>query len=331
MKPGFLEYLVCPLDRARLELEVTGQRSDVIERGTLTCTQCGEIYAIANEIPNMLSARLPGIESKRAEINGWLEMARKENWYAASDDFDLALPYVVQKLGWDPEGASNWEATRLSFDHLLETYVRPGMRVLEVGAAKSWAGHYFLERGCEYTACDILDDAYIGIGRSRFFAERFGYYEAAVADGEALPFCDGHFDMVFAVAALHHALDLDKMIREMARVAKPGGYVVGLNEGVRAIWARGTATVQADAISHGINEHVHSLWTYTRAFHQSGLKMREVKRSVGMDTQIAPKLKMILNGVRRVPFVDEQWAPWLLLSWIHPYDGASFFAVKSQA
>ena len=331
MKQTLLDYMVCPLDRARLTLAVQDARGEWIERGVLTCAQCGETFRVENGIPNMLSSRLPGIESKRAEISGWLEMARKENWYAASDEFDLALPYVVQKLGWDPQGASNWEATRLTLEQLFREYLRPGMRVLEVGAAKSWAGHYFLERGCEYTACDILDDAYIGIGRARFFAEHFGYYEVAVADGEALPFRDGHFDLVFAIAALHHALDLDKMIGEMARVAKPGAYVVGLNEGVRALWANGNATVQAEAKTHGINEHVQSLWTYTRAFRAHGLHVTQVTRSVGYDSQIAPKLKIILDGVRRVPYVGEQWAPWLLLGWIHPYDGASFFAVKTQA
>lgn len=331
MKAALLEYLVCPLDRARLEIVVEQQTDQIIRVGKLHCTRCGEMFVIQNGIPNMLSPRLPGIQAKRAEIEGWLEMARQENWYAASDEFDLALPYVVERLGWDPYGASNWEATRLSLEHLFQVYVQPGMRVLEVGAAKSWAGHYFMERGCEYTACDILDDAYIGIGRARFFAERFGHYEVAVADGEALPFRDAYFDMVFAIAALHHALDLPKMIGEMARVARPGATVAGLNEGVRAVWAKRTATLQAEAISHGINEHVHSLWTYARAFRQNGLEIRQVMRSVGYDTQIAPKLKMMMECVRHLPRVGEQWAPWLLLGWIHPYDGASFYAIKTQA
>lgn len=329
MKIEFLEYLVCPFDRAPLNLSAEQPRADYIERGALTCTQCGEKFCIANGIPNMLSDRLPGIALKHAEINGWLKMARQENWYVAVDEFDVVLPYVVDRLGWDPDGASEWEATRLSFEHLLKNYVKPGMRVLEVGAAKTWAGHYFMERGCEYTGCDILDDTNIGVGRARFFGERFGRYEVAVADGEALPFCDRYFDLVFAIAALHHALDLTKMLAEMARVAKVGAVVAGLNEGVRAVWVKENSPVQRGAMAHGINEHVHTLWTYMRAFRSSGLQVREVMRSIGYDRQLAPKLKVFLGGVRRIPYVGERWAPWLLLELIHQHDGASFYAMKT--
>jgi len=46
------------------------------------------------------------------------------------------------------------------------------------------------------------------------------------ADGEHLPFADGAFDLVYCVAALHHALDLSRMVSELARVTRPGGTVI---------------------------------------------------------------------------------------------------------
>ena len=43
-----------------------------------------------------------------------------------------------------------------------------------------------------------------------------------------LPFADGHFDLTYCVATLHHALDLPLMVAEMARVTKQGGGAAGL-------------------------------------------------------------------------------------------------------
>lgn len=328
MNASLLEALVCPVDHAPLKLNHPVQVDNQIETGALECTRCGETYEIRDGLPRMLSPRLPGIQSKLGEVRGWVDKARQEEWYRAEDESDLALPYVVEKLGWDPRGASGWVATRHSLEHLLEHYVRAGMRVLEVGAAKTWAGHYFVERGCAYTATDILDDPLIGVGRARFFTARFGAYDALVADGEALPFRDGWFDLVFGIQVLHHALDLKKMVGEMARAARAGGYVVGLNEGTRAVWASPNAEQQAGEKSLGINEHVRTLGDYLSAFRQNGLDVLEVKRAVGDRTLIAPKLRRGLDGVRALPRVGDALATTLLFDWIHSYDGVSVFASK---
>lgn len=330
MKAALLDYLVCPLDYSPLEIYITEQSGDQILTGELRCLHCEESFPIKNGIPSLLSPRVPGMAAKLGEAAGWVEMARNEAWYQADDRFDLALPYVVERLDWDPAGSGNWIASQVSLDHLLAHYVRPGMRVLEVGAAKSWAGHYFIERGCEYTACDILDDPNIGVGRSRFFSTQFGYYEAVAADGEALPFKNAYFDVVFAIAALHHALDLSKMLNQMTRVCKPGGVVAGLNEGVRAIWARADAGSQAKEKTWGINEHVHTLRAYTNAFRQNGLHIQEIRRSVGYDQLIAPRLKKGIAWMRRVPRVGDRVAPWLVLGVIHKYDGVSLYARKAM-
>src|SRR5688572_10844730 len=43
---------------------------------------------------------------------------------------------------------------------------------------------------------------------------------------EHLPFVDGVFDLAYCRSVLHHVLDPAPMIREMARVVRPGGRVV---------------------------------------------------------------------------------------------------------
>jgi len=154
--------------------------------------------------------------------------------------------------------------------------VQPGQKVLEIGAAKGWAAQHLVPRGCEYVATDVLADANVGLGRGAFYEERVGHFERVQADGEYLPFADGHFDLTFCVAALHHALDLPRMVKEMARVTRRGGIVAGLNEGTRPLGWSDDAPGQEEEKKLGINEHTHTIWAYLAAFARARLVVREL-------------------------------------------------------
>src|SRR5262249_23275480 len=253
MTTALLELLRCPVCHSLLE----GSES-------LHCTGCGREYAVEDGIPRLLDDSLPGIAEKRREIGGWLLKARNEGWYRPDDGVDAKVPFV----DWDD---SVWRANAYSFDALLTRYVRPGMRVLEVGAAKCWASAHLLPRGCEYVATDVLADPLIGLGRGAFYAGRVGEFGRVQADGEHLPFADASFDLTFCVATLHHALDLRAMVREMARVTRRRGIVAALNEGTRAVGASADAPLQREERSLGINEHVHTVWAYVWSFLSAGV------------------------------------------------------------
>jgi SAM-dependent methyltransferase len=224
----------------------------------------------------MLHEDVPGAREKLREAEGWVEKARAEGWYGADDAVDAVLPFPNRELGWNDLG---WLANGHSFQVLLDRYVgaQTGLRVLEVGAAKAWAAPYWRERGCEYVATDILVDPIIGLGRGAFYGD-FGRVQA---DGEHLPFADETFDVTYAVAALHHALDLPQMVREMARVTKPGGVVAGLNEGTRGVRRSPESPDQEGEKRLGINEHVHTPWAYVTAFTRAGLVVRRLERPDG--------------------------------------------------
>lgn len=55
MRESLMDILCCPVDKHDLELEVAerGEDDEVLE-GTLTCTECGEVYPIEGGIPNLL-------------------------------------------------------------------------------------------------------------------------------------------------------------------------------------------------------------------------------------------------------------------------------------
>jgi SAM-dependent methyltransferase len=249
-------YVVCPACRGTLD-------------GQLVCGSCGRRYELVECIPRLLDPTAPGLDAKLRELAGWPELAKEQGWYQADDRIDAALPFLNRDLGWEDRA---WAATEYGFQLLLDHYVKPGDRVLELGAAKSWASLHLLPRGCEYVACDLVVDPLIGLGRGAFFEERVGPYLRIQADGERLPFADGTFDVAFCVATLHHALDLQAMVGELARVTRRGGVVAGLNEGTRAPHRSGANPEQEHEKELGINEHVHTMWAYVWAFGRAGLR-----------------------------------------------------------
>lgn len=329
MKNTLLEYLRCPLCHQPLRIVEPAVATVFVTEGALCCTGCGQTFAVENGIPNMLVPQLPRYAEKTREVQGWIALAKADGWYEPDPVIDLALPDVVGKLGWDVETGSNWLGTYHSFTHMLAQHVRPGLKVLEVGAAKTWAGAYLVERGCTYTGFDMVTDANIGLGRSRFYKEhRHADYEVVGGDAEFLPFASEQFDLVFAVAALHHALDLPQMVSELARVAKPGGIVAGLNEGVRAYWASANDKGQAKEKTYGINEHSYTLSTYYQAFRQAGLQIKQVMHSTRYQEFLPRRWQWLLQTVDSLPFYGDRLAISLLVNFLHPYEGLTLYGQK---
>jgi len=285
----------------------------------LTCESCGRRFESSDGIVRLLDPTAPGLDAKLREIAGWPLLAREQGWYEADDRIDAALPFLNSELGWEDR---SWGATEHGFRLLLERYVRPGDRVLEVGAAKSWAAQHLLPRGCEYVACDLVVDPVIGLGRGAFFASRVGPYLRVQADGERLPFADGTFDVTFCVATLHHALDLGAMVHELARVTRRGGVVAALNEGTRAPYVTGSNPEQEHEKELGINEHVHTMWAYLWAFARAGLRPVRLEYAEGPD-ELARR--RIAGKLLRVAYLPATL--WALNA--YPYAGLTLYARRS--
>lgn len=304
-----LELLRCPTCGARVEGEEQ-----------LACSGCGAAYPVEDGIPRMLDERARGAADKRREAAGWPALARSQGWYEPDDEVDAVLPYVNRDLGWDD---LTWAANEHSFSFLL-ALLEPGMRVLEVGAAKCWAAQHVLPRGCEYVATDILADPKIGLGRGAFYEKRVGPFRRVQADGESLPFASGSFDVAYCVATLHHALDLSAMVGEMARVTRRGGHVLGLNEGTRAIRRSGNSPGQAEERSYGINEHVHTLYAYLWAFACAGVLVRRIEQADGYADLAG---RRIGGRLLQLPLVGRSAAT-LLAQTCYGYQGVSLVGRK---
>ena len=283
MEAQLLEILRCPLCGERLQ----------DDGSQLACSGCLRTFERDGDVPLLFHDDLPGAREKKREMDGWVEKARSEGWYEPDDDLDRTLPWPDRERAGD-----EWLANAHSFSMFLDRYLEPGMRVLEVGAAKCWAAPHLIARGCSYVGTDTLADPNIGLGRGAFY----GDFPRVQADAEHLPFADGAFDAAFCVATLHHALDLDAMVHELARVTRPGGLVCALNEGTRGVFASVDSPEQEAEKQLGINEHVHTVWAYVFAFVRARLQIRRVERAegwplVGVGAAVAklPKIGMTLG------------------------------------
>lgn len=105
---------------------------------------------------------------------------------------------------------------------LTERGVDPrGCRALDVGCGGGFLAEELARLGCQVTGVD-LSEATLQVARAH--AARGGLeIEYRRASGDALPFSDASFDLVYCCDVLEHVPDVERVVRESARVLRPGG------------------------------------------------------------------------------------------------------------
>jgi ubiquinone/menaquinone biosynthesis C-methylase UbiE len=129
------------------------------------------------------------------------------------------------------EDAHWWyRATRALLQQILEPELPGGGRLLDVGCGTGATGGWLGTRG-ELVAVDFEVQALVS------FAERHESIGLAVADATRLPLAADSFDVAICVTVLCHRSIRDpaSVVRELARVVRPGGVVCLLEPGVRRL------------------------------------------------------------------------------------------------
>ena len=130
---------------------------------------------------------------------------------------------------WDPQGFLNvlcaFNPARFGYMRrvlLEELRLNPaGCRALDVGCGGGLLAEEFARLGFAVTG---VDPSASSISAARAHAARASLsIDYRQASGEALPFADSSFDVVYCCDVLEHVADLPRVIAESARVLRAGG------------------------------------------------------------------------------------------------------------
>jgi 2-polyprenyl-6-hydroxyphenyl methylase / 3-demethylubiquinone-9 3-methyltransferase len=95
------------------------------------------------------------------------------------------------------------------------------LQVLDLGCGGGLLAEEFARLGCRVTGVDPSEES-LAAARMHAAVQRLAISYRA-ASGEALPFGDATFDVVYCCDVLEHVSDLRQVIAETARVLRPGG------------------------------------------------------------------------------------------------------------
>ncbi|WP_207537003.1 methyltransferase domain-containing protein [Sabulicella rubraurantiaca] len=170
--------------------------------GTLRCTKCGSAYPVVNGVPVLIDDE----RSVFAIADYSSPDAFRGASYGRADDRTIGIRRRVRRVARrvaDVSSSLHYPSAEEAIAYVAALHERP--RVLVIGSGGLRLG----EDIAEVLNTDVA------------FAD--GVH--AIADAHSLPFPDGRFDLVVAVAVLEHVADPQRVVAEMTRVLAKDGHV----------------------------------------------------------------------------------------------------------
>lgn len=130
---------------------------------------------------------------------------------------------------YDTDQSPIAEASRKTVEHMASrlTTLKPGARVLDLGAGYGGAARYLArERGAHVTCLNLSD---VENARNRTLTSEQGLADQITVDHgafEDLAYPDASFDIVWSQDAFLHSGDRERVLQNAARVLKPGGEII---------------------------------------------------------------------------------------------------------
>jgi ubiquinone/menaquinone biosynthesis C-methylase UbiE len=123
-----------------------------------------------------------------------------------------------------------------------------GRKLLEVGCGIGTDLVRFAQHGALVTGVDLSSTA-IELARRNFELHGVTAVDLRVANGEALPFDDESFDVVYGHGVVQYTADAPRLVRECHRVLTPGGQAIFMVYN-RVSWLNALSTVMKVALEH---------------------------------------------------------------------------------
>ncbi len=246
-----------------------------IAASDLRCGRCGVRYTIADRI-------IDAIPNPTADAVDELRGMMHESGMVGDDIHDL-MRHKVDRVSTleartkvsEGDRTYYYGSTEMNFRQMLAHVPVTGReRVLEVGGDEEFPFlQPFRDAGCTCFASNLYfhyDDE----------QTRADWPVRVLGDMHDLPYRDGAFDIVFLSATSHHATSLDRVVSELARVTRPGGYVFNINEPIRGVFKHALTRKRIEKGQQDtdrnelIHEHEYSIFEYLRAFRKNGLELQ---------------------------------------------------------
>lgn len=121
----------------------------------------------------------------------------------------------------DPSAIGNLIFNQV-FHRLIEGYFTPGQHVVDVGCGPGLTSFFLHDRGCKVTSVDISEEMLIKLHEIKGDRD----IETRQGSGFDLPAGNAEFDAVVSRMFVHQFPDYQMILREFARVVRPGGHIV---------------------------------------------------------------------------------------------------------
>jgi phosphatidylethanolamine/phosphatidyl-N-methylethanolamine N-methyltransferase len=166
---------------------------------------------------------------------------------------------------------------------LLELF--PGAKLLEVGIGTGLSLP-LLPRNIEFTGID-LSQGMLDQAQKRADQLKLRRIDLQKMDATRLEFPDHSFDRVFAAYFISTVPDPVRVVHEMKRVCKPGGYLVFLNH------------FQSEHPMLGLMDKLWSPLCYRVGF-RTDLNLRDLMDETGLKIEICERIGLLWKAVRCV-------------------------------
>jgi SAM-dependent methyltransferase len=142
-------------------------------------------------------------------------------WNERIHDLEMTRAPVGTKAFFDDLDEYRFDKLRY-LPQLVDFSSFRGQRLLEVGCGIGTDLLRFAKGGARVTGIDLSQTAIDLAGRN-FALHDVTADELRVANGEALPYGDGMFDVVYGHGVIQYTSDPARLVTECARVVRPGG------------------------------------------------------------------------------------------------------------